>query len=532
MTFACFKNIDLFPPTGVGVTLGKEKMAFYQYLKSHADKNPDHSAIIEGDCIVTYGELCEQIESFAGALSGLSLNAKSKVGLLCLNQKEYLVAFFGSLLKRLPVIPFNFLLKPEDLAYIAQDAGIDTLVVDSAFVKPEVSTFFKLFANKILVGPADPSLVGERTLRFDDFLKSATKESAPIKHERESGIPDVILYTSGTTAKPKGVMLNEDQFDENCSGFLDHLHITSEDRAIVALPLFHSFGNIMALVFFRVGATLILLKQFQPKSILASIATHKATFLPLVPTIYSFLIDLYARGGYDVSSLHTCISGGAALPKALLKKVEDVLGVTVIEGYGLTETSPVIAVNRMRDGSVPGSVGPVLPNVEVKIIDEAGAQVAQGEVGEILVHGKTVMIGYWNHPDETKETLQPDGWLKTGDLGHLDEKNRLYISAGRKKDLIIRAGENVSPLTIENALMDHPALAEVAAVGIADERVGEKVKVCVVLREGVEATEQELKDFCRQKLPAFMKPDIIEFYESLPKTATGKILKTELKRPG
>ena len=505
-------------------------MSFYHYLKSHAEENPDRPAIIEGDCTISYGELCEQVESFAASLSELPLNTKSKIGLLCLNQKEYLVAYFGSLLKGLPVIPFNFLLKPEDLAFITQDAGIDILVVDSAFVKPEVSPFFKFFPNKILVGPSNPNQVGEGTLRFEDFLKSGKKNNAFIKNNRESGVPDVILYTSGTTAKPKGVMLSEDQFDENCTGFLEHLHITSEDSAIVALPLFHSFGNIMALVFCRVGATLILLKQFQPKSILASISKHKATFLPLVPTIYSFLVDLYVRGGYDVSSLHTCISGGAALPKALLKKVENVLGVTVIEGYGLTETSPVISVNTMKDGSVPGSVGPVLPNVEVKITDDRGNSVSQGEVGEILVRGKTVMSGYWKRIEETKETIQPDGWFKTGDLGHLDEKGRLYISAGRKKDLIIRAGENVSPLAIENALMGHPAPAEVAAVGIVDERIGEKVKVCVVLREGADATEQELKDFCRKNLPSFMTPDLIEFHESLPKTATGKIIKSQLKR--
>jgi long-chain acyl-CoA synthetase len=504
-------------------------MGFYKYLKSHAEKQSDSAAIIEGDCIVSYGELCEQVESFAAALSELPLTATSKVGLLCLNQKEHLVAMFGCLLKGVPFIPFNFLLKPEDLAFITQDAGIDTLIVDSAFVKPEVSPFFKIFPNRILVGPADTDQVGEGTFRFEDFLKSGKKDNTFTKHGRESGIPDVILYTSGTTAKPKGVMLNEDQFDENCTGILEHIKITSEDNAIVALPLFHSFGNIMALTLCRVGATVILLKQFQPKAILASISTHKATFLPLVPTIYSFLVDLYARGGYDVSSLHTCLSGGAALPKALLKKVEEVLGVTVIEGYGLTETSPVIAVNTMKDGSVPGSVGPVLPNIEVKITDDMGNPVAQGEVGEILVSGKTVMSGYWKRTEETKETIQPDGWLKTGDLGHLDEKGRLYISAGRKKDLIIRAGENVSPLAIENALMGHPAPAEVAAVGIADERIGEKVKVCVVLREGANATEQELKDFCRKNLPTFMTPDLIEFHESLPKTATGKVIKSQLK---
>ena len=504
-------------------------MAFFQYLQAHAKENPSHPAVIDGESCLTYGELVSSIESFASAMSKLKLNGQSKIGLLCLNQKEYLIAFFAALLKGVPVVPFNFLLKPEDLVYITQDAGIDTLIVDSVFVKPEVAPFFKFFTNKILIGPADPDQVGEGTLRWDEFLAAGTPGGSVTKHERGESLPDVILYTSGTTAKPKGVMLDENQFDANGTGFLEHLHFTPEDKVILALPLFHSFGNIIALVLLRAGATLILLKQFQPKSILASIAQHKATILPLVPTIYSFLVELYARGGYDVSSLRYCISGGASLPEALLKKVEEGLGVTVIEGYGLTETSPVIAVNTMKDGSVPGSVGPVLPNVELDIVDDSGKQVAQGEVGEIRVRGVTIMKGYWNKPDETAETLSADGWLKTGDLGHLDEKGRLFISAGRKKDLIIRAGENVSPLAIENALMGHPAIAEVAAVGIADERIGEKVKVCVVLRQDTDATEQELKSFCRQKLPAFMAPDMFQFMESLPKTATGKILKSELR---
>ena len=172
---------------------------------------------------------------------------------------------------------------------------------------------------------------------------------------------------------------------------------------------------------------------------------------------------------------------------------------------------------------------PVLPNVDVIIADDSGNTVGLKQVGEILVRGKTVMSGYWKRIEETQESIRPDGWFKTGDLGHLDEKGRLYISAGRKKDLIIRAGENISPLAIENALMAHPAPAEVAAVGIVDERVGEKVKVCVVLREGADTTEQELKDFCRKNLPAFMTPDMIEFHQSLPKTATGKIIKDQLK---
>ena len=504
-------------------------LEFYNHIKATAQKTPDHPALIDAEGALSYSEFLHQIEKFAAALGSLDLTPTSKLGLLCLNQREYLVAYLGALLKGVPVVPFNFLLGPEDLAFIAQDAEIDIAVIDSAFVKPEAAPIFQLFRHKILIGDTDPEITGSGSHKFSEFLHQGNPEQAKERHTRDPRVPDVLLYTSGTTAKPKGVMLDEEQFAINVDATQSHIALNSKDRVILALPLFHSFGNIIALLVFRVAGTLILLKQFQPKSILSAITEHRATILPLVPTIYSFLVQLYERGGYDVSTLTHCISGGASLPKALLKKVEETLGVVVIEGYGLTETAPVISVNTFKDGSVPGCTGPILSNVEVKIVSEQGDTMPVGEVGEILVKGKSVMRGYWKRPNQDKEAFTPDGWLKTGDLGHRDEKNRLYISAGRKKDLIIRAGENVSPLAIENVLMQHPALAEAAAVGIPDERLGEKVKACVVLREGAQAEKSELKKFCIRELPAFMIPDIIEFYDALPKNATGKILKTQLR---
>ena len=505
-------------------------LEFYNLIRDHAEKTPDQPAIIDGESTITYEQLLKQVEGFSGGLSRLQLTSQSKLGLLCLNQKEYLVALMGAFLKGITVIPYNFLLQPEDLIYITKDAGIDSIIVDSAFIKPETIPFLQTFKNKIVVGPTDPMKLGGNALAYENFLNNACRSKAKLRHDRTGSIPDVILYTSGTTAKPKGVMLDESQFSSNSRDTLTHIPISSDDRVIVALPLFHSFGNIMALMVFMAGGTLILLKQFAPKSILQSIEKHKATILPLVPTIYSFLVDLSARNDYDVSSLKHCISGGAALPRALLEKVEETLNVSVIEGYGLTETSPVIAVNTFKGGSFPGSVGPIVPNLEVKIIDETGKEKLTEEVGEILVRGKTVMQGYWNLPKETAKTITSDGWLKTGDLGHLDKKNFLFISAGRKKDLIIRAGENVSPLAIENALMNHPAIAEVAAIGVADKRTGERVKVCIALRPEATTTESELKSFCRKNLPAFMVPDYFQVMEELPKNATGKILKSKLKK--
>ncbi len=505
----------------------------YRHILDASKKNPDHPAVIDGDTCLSYRELLENIEHFASALNRLNLQPNSKIGILCVNQKEYLVAYIAALTIGLPAIPMNCMLAPETLGYIAKDAGIDVILLDSVFLKPETAPFFKTFPHKILVGDGDIESLGTGAFRFDTFLEQAGSNPADFQmHQRAEGIPDTILYTSGTTALPKGVMLNETQFESNADQVIGQLDFKASDRVIVALPLFHSFGNMMAWVVLKAGGTLILVRQFAPKTLLAKVSECKATILPLAPTLYSFMVELYGRGGWDVSSLRFCISGGAALPTSLLDRVKQVMGVSVLEGYGLTETSPVIAVNTPADGSIPGSVGPILPNLQIKITDDTGKPVAQGGVGEIQVKGETVMKGYWNHPKETAETIDPDGWLKTGDLGHQDEKGRLYISAGRKKDLIIRAGENISPLAIENTLLNHPGLLEVAVVGVADERAGERVKACVVKKPDAEISESEIKAFCREHLSAFMVPDRICFYEELPKNAAGKIVKSQLREDG
>jgi long-chain acyl-CoA synthetase len=505
-------------------------LEFHNALKAHAKNFPDKAAIIDGETTISYGELLEKAEKFAGGLDSLNPGPKSKMAILSVNQNEFLIALLGCFIKGIPVVPINFLFGPDHLVHIVQEAEIDILMVDKFFVVPGSEKFFSLFPHKVTVGSMeDPKLIGEGAQDFEDFIANGNREAGCKRHVREEGIPDVILYTSGTTAKPKGVMLDESQFNANITGILGNAPFSEEDRAIMALPLFHSFGNIIALLFIRIGGSIILIRQFAPKAILANITEHKATILPLVPTIYSFLLDVYARGGYDVSTLRYCVSGGAALPTALLHMVEEALGVTVLEGYGLTETTPVIAVNTFEHGSVPGSVGPVLSNLNVKIVDEKENDVDQGGQGEIIVKGETIMRGYWKQPEATAEILSPDGWLKTGDLGHLDEHNRLYISAGRKKDIIIRAGENVSPLTIENAMMNHPSVAEAAAIGVPHERKGEQVVLCISLREGEEVSDSDMKDYCRNNLPPFMAPDIIKIYPTLPKNATGKILKTKLR---
>ncbi len=506
-------------------------LEFYNLILDHSNKTPNHPAIIDGDVTISYQQLIEQINDFSQALGTLQLSKKSKLGLLCLNQKEYLIALLGAFRKGLPVIPLNALLNAETLAFIINDAEIDNLLVNPIFVKEETTIFFSSFNRVILTNDSPQiNLLKNNPIIFEDFLQSNIKKPESIEfHERLENIPDVILYTSGTTDRPKGVPLSEKQFYLNTGAFLDRLNLTSNDKGIVALPLFHSFGNIMALTLFRVGATLIMLPQFAPKTILALIEKFQATILPLVPTIYTFLTELYAKGNYDISSLRLCISGGASLPEALLHRVENILGVTVVEGYGLTETSPVLSVNSASEGSVPGSVGKPLANVKLKIVDESGTSVPQEKIGEILAKGPTIMSSYWKRPEETALVFDEEGWFRTGDLGHLDKEDRLYISAGRKKDLIIRAGENVSPLVIESRLIQHPQVTEAAAVGVPHDRLGEQIKACIVLKEKSETTESAIKSFCKETLPTYMTPDIVQFYNELPKNPTGKINKIHLK---
>ena len=306
----------------------------YRHLQDVSRKNPNHPAIIDGDVSLSYGELLDSVERFASALNRLNLQPDSKIGILCVNQKEYLIGYIAALTVGLPAIPMNCMLAPETLAYIAKDAGIDVLLVDSIFLKPETAPFFQTFPHKILIGTGDVESLGAGVFRFEAFLEQAGKTPVPFqKHQRAEGIPDAILYTSGTTARPKGVMLNEIQFESNAEQVIAQLDFTANDRVIVALPLFHSFGNMMAWVVLKAGGTLILVRQFAPKTLLTKVSECKATILPLAPTLYSFMVDLYGRGGWDVSSLRFCISGGAALPTSLLDRVRQVMGVSVLEGW-------------------------------------------------------------------------------------------------------------------------------------------------------------------------------------------------------
>ena len=366
------------------------------------------------------------------------------------------------------------------------------------------------------------------TLQFQELISNAprTFKSVPVDPEE----PAVLLYTSGTTGLPKGVMLSHKNFYSQCSQVVAKvLPLQPNDRVVGVLPLYHVYGlsnGLISTIYF--GCSIALIPQYSPQTLLETIRTVKATMLIAIPTMYMHLLTLArARKTEIPKTLRFCISGGAPLPLSVLTDFERVFNTSIAEGYGLTETTSAVSLNKSGDNYKPGSIGPPSSGVEMKVVDENFQELPDGQVGEIIIRGDVVTRGYWNNPQATAETIR-DGWLFTGDLGYRDADGYFFIT-DRKKDLIIRGGYNISPREIEELLFSHPKIEDAAVIGVWDKRQEEVVKAIVVIREGETLSEKEVIQFCTANLAPFKVPKIVEFRKSLPKSATGKVLKKELR---
>jgi long-chain acyl-CoA synthetase len=338
------------------------------------------------------------------------------------------------------------------------------------------------------------------------------------------------LYTSGTTGRAKGAMLTHKNLLANIQSFREILHVTEDDVFLCVLPMFHAFAaTVLFLEPLSLGATIVVEPRFAPDLVLKAIGEHGVTLFAGVPAMFAVLASL-PRPAADFSAWRLCISGGAPLPPPVLEGFEAKYGVPIYEGYGPTECAPVLTVNPPLGLRKIGSVGPAIPQVELRIVDEAGAPVPVGQVGEIVARGPNVMKGYLNRPDETAGVLR-DGWYHTGDLGRVDADGYYYI-VDRKTDLIIVGGLNVYPREVELALASHPAVAEAAVIGVPDPARGEAPSALVVLRDGQQAGTQELIQWCRQRLANYKVPRTVTFVSQLPKSATGKVLKAKLRTAG
>ena len=342
----------------------------------------------------------------------------------------------------------------------------------------------------------------------------------------------VILYTSGTTGRPKGAELTHAGLNTNQAVTARTLiKIGPDDVVMGCLPLFHVFGLTCGLnTAIANGATLTLIPRYAPAKALEVIARDGVTVYEGVPTMYAAMLGVPEREKYDVSTLRTCVSGGAALPVEVLRGFEDAFGCVILEGYGLSETSPVASFNHPDAVRKPGSIGTPIEGVRMRVVDEAQRPVPNGEIGEIQIGGHNVMKSYWNKPDETAATIDADGWLSTGDMARQDDDGYFFI-VDRKKDLLIRGGYNVYPREVEEVLYEHPAVAEAAVIGIPHPALGEEIGAAVALKSDTTATNEELRDFVKTRIAAYKYPRVVWIVDNLPKGPTGKIQRREVEVP-
>ncbi|HYF51300.1 MAG TPA: AMP-binding protein [Planctomycetota bacterium] len=418
---------------------------------------------------------------------------------------EFVVAYFGVLYAGKQALPLNLLLPPEELKYILTDSGADTIIAPPDFVP-------KLQA------------LGAKAVSFADLMKPGA--AAPLPRPKPDDIC-TLLYTSGTTGKPKGVELTHWNLASNSMAAVEAMRLEAEHRLLACLPSFHTFaitGTMLAPI--ACGGSFATMVKFDPEGVLKTASEYKCNTLLMVPSMYRLVTRMQERKPFDMKHLRLAIAGGEALPDEVRSSFERVFGVPLLEGYGQTESSPVISFN-MPWANVPGTVGKPIRDVKVRIVDPETLQDSKG-TGEIWVTSPGVMKGYHNKPEETAKTITSDGWLRTGDMGELTPEGYIRIT-GRLREMIKVAGEMVFPAEVENALLLHPAVQECGVAGFKDDRKGEIVKAYVVQKPGQQVTEDQLLAHCRQALAAYKVPKAIEFRAELPKTPTGKVLRRMLK---
>ena len=485
-------------------------------LHDAAHQYPDRPAIRLDETVLSYAELNNLAARVAGRLREQDTQPGDRVGLMVPNVPAFAVLYYGILYAGCAVVPMNPLLKQREIEHYLRDSGATTMFAwhasadeAAAAAKAVGSTVFEV-TDGVLAEIAGWPVATEVANQGDDDTA-------------------VVLYTSGTTGTPKGAQLTHANMRANASVSASTLFdVSSADVIMGCLPLFHAFGQTCGLnTAVYAGASLTLVPRFDPATALKVIERDAVTVFEGVPTMYVAMLQAGSTVA-DTSTLRLCVSGGAALPAEILAEFKKEFGAAILEGYGLSETSPVASFNR-ADAAKAGSIGLPIEGVEMRIVGDGDTEVAQGEVGEIVIRGHNVMRGYWKRPDATAEALR-GGWFHTGDVGRRDEDGFFFI-VDRMKELVIRGGFNIYPREIEEVLYEHPSVFEVAVIGVPHASLGEEVAAAVALKAGEQATPEELRTFVKDRVAAYKYPRHVWIVDALPKGATGKILKREIEIP-
>ena len=485
-------------------------------LTNTVARDPGRIALKVDETTVAYSALDAASARVAGLLVERGIKPGDRVGVMLPNVPQFAIVYYGVLRAGGTVVPMNILLKERETTFYLTDPEAKAVFAWHEFAAAAEHGAAAAGADCIVVAPGE----------FETLLGAASPlDGVADRHDDDTA---VILYTSGTTGTPKGAELTHGNVGRNVHVVVDMLRLESSDVILGALPLFHAFGQTTALsASIASGACLSLIPRFDPSKALEIIERDAVTVFEGVPTMFAAM--LRAGGSHDASSLRLCISGGASMPVEVMRSFEAAFECKILEGYGLSETSPVASFNHPDRERKPGSIGTPVAGIEMKVVDEHGAEVSQGEVGEIAIRGHNVMKGYWNRADATADAIK-NGWFHTGDMARMDEDGYFFI-VDRKKDMIIRGGYNVYPREIEEVLYEHPAVHEVAVVGIPHAELGEEVGAAVTLKPGASATESELRDHVKAQVAAYKYPRHVWLVDELPKGPTGKIVKREIELP-
>ena len=536
---------------GIPESLKYEVMTVVDGMEKTCDEFPDNNALIFIDAKITYKQFRSMVNSFANALIDMGVNPGDKVAMLLPNVPQIAIATYAAWKIGAVVVMNNPLYSDRELEYQLNNSESSVLVCLDLLGPRMIELMPKTPVKKIVVAHIRDHLnfpkkqllpivakdkhrkipKTENVYEWSDLLKKYPDDDPGNKARFEDLAS--LQYTGGTTGVSKGVMLTHKNLSCNVQQIVAWFPGFEKGKLteLGVLPFFHSFGltTVMNLSIWQ-GWTDVLIPRPEPDAILEAVSKYKVNFYPAVPTMYVGVLNHPDINKYDLSSIEGCFSGAAPLPVEVIKEFEEKTGAQICEGYGLSETSPVATINPYGGETRAGSIGLPISDTEMRLVDleEGTRDVGPDEPGEVIIKGPQVMVGYYNMPEETEKTLK-NGWLYTGDIGKLDENGYFYI-VDRKKDMIIAGGYNIYPRDIDEVLFEHPQIVEACAVGIPDEYRGETVKAFVVLKSGASLTEEEIINYCKDKLAKYKVPKMIDFIDELPKSGVGKILRKELRQ--